>query len=387
MIEGGATFATGWQISLGSDRKVSIQLEEVSRAGGFMANGKARAVEASSWPLIRLLVLILVSTAVGCVIFSGSSMAQGTMNPQQQEIIRTVLRPDGYLTEKQHQQFWLPLKAQIKTADDMAAFRKTVDLDIGSAIKFQREVWKSIDLSQRAGKVTRTPDYEQAKSGLLSAGTGPKESSSGIDEAERMFVAVANKAAYQSRQGPMYLNEEHVQKVLGGLDSAVCRLRRLTDSDWSTKKQEFRYANAHLKILSECPMPIEFGEVTTDDGTKVKMAMLSMYVSENEYISISFTPLKGKWTDPNGSLIRAAQTSLSSFGVQGAPATVQDWRGMKAASASGSLKLSKGSISAAVRVVEAKNVAGSWALFAGSQASLPDALSALAEIEQNVMLD
>jgi hypothetical protein len=316
-----------------------------------------------------------------------NAVAQGALTAQQKEIFRTVLQPDGYLTENEHRQFWAPIKARIKTASEITALGKMLDSDMGSAMKFQREVWKSIELSQRAGQVTKTPEYEQARSGVLSAGAAPKESLTGIDEAERMFVAVANKTVYQSKQGPRYLNEEDVQKVLSGLESTVCRLRRLTNPDWDSKKQEFHYPKASLKILSECPVPIEFEEVTTENGVKVKMATLSAHVSENEYIAISFTPLTSKWTDPNSSLIRAAHTSLSSFGINGARPLVSEWRGMKASSASGSLKLPTGSINAAVRVVEGKKVPGFWALLAGSQASLVDAQSALAEAEKHIVLD
>jgi hypothetical protein len=326
-------------------------------------------------------------SVIGVVIYTAVAPAQGVMTAQQQQVIRTTLEPDGYLTEREHRQFWSPIKARIKTASDMAAFRKALDLDVGSSIQFQREVWKSIESSQRAGKVTKTPEYEQAKSAMLSTGISPKESLSGIDEAERMFVAVANKTVYQSKSGPMYLNEDRVQKVLSGLESTVCRLRRLTDPEWSTKKQEFRYPNARLKMLSECPLPIEVAEVTAENGVKVKMVTLSVTISENELAMVSYTPLARKLPDPDGSLIRAANISLRNFGIQGARPLVLEWRGMKAASASASFKLPTGSINAAVRVVEGKKAPGMWTLLGGSQESLPNAESALAELEQNIMLD
>ena len=178
-----------------------------------------------------------------------------------------------------------------------------------------------------------------------------------------------------------------IEKTLSGLEGSFCRFRRLTDPEWKTNTTEYKYSAAHVRVLTECPLAIERSEIATEQGATAKMVLLTHVISKRERIGITFTPLRGRWVDSSGSLIRVAQSSLKGMGIVDAQPLSTNWRGRKTAMASGSVAVSQGSLNAAVRVVEGVEVQGTWTLVAISAQSLPEAQALLAATEERIVLE
>lgn len=332
----------------------------------------------------RLLSAIAVVLG-GLLALTVTSHAQ--LTPEQQQVMQTAQSADGWLTESEHRAFWKPLAPETKSPAVIAAWRQEMDKLLGLSLRFQLETWKSIQQSQREGRVSKTPDYEQAKQAVMSSRIPGVQPGRAVDEAERMFVAVANKAPYSSANGPIYLTEETVEKALSGFEGAFCRVRRLMDPKWSAVKAEFKYPAARLKIIAECPLAVEYEELTTEQGIKVKTTSLTYVASESEYALLAFVPLKGRWADPNGALTRSIQASFKHLGVTEARPVLTVWRGRNTATASSSIKTSQGTMNVVGRVIEGTAVQGFWTLTAMSTQSPADAHVLLESVEKSLALE
>jgi hypothetical protein len=274
---------------------------------------------------------------------------------------------------------------QLNDPEVVAAFRRTMDRLIGVSMRFQRETWRSIQLSEREGRVVKTPDYEDAKRAVMSSDIGA-QSASGIQDAEGMLQAAASKSAFNSARGQIYLSADMIERALSGIDGSFCRLSRLFDPEWKDQATEYKYPAAHVAILNDCPLTVEQSQITTDQGITTKMVSLSYGLSAHDRIGVTFTPLRGPWLDPVASLTNACRAALSNMGIPDTHPVVTSWRDHKTALASGSATLSQGLIGAAVRVVEGPEVQGFWGLIAVSSQSQVEAQAHLSALEASVML-
>jgi hypothetical protein len=175
-----------------------------------------------------------------------------------------------------------------------------------------------------------------------------------------------------------------IERTLSGIEGSFCRVRRLFEPEWKNEATEYRYPAAQVNILNDCPLSVEQSQITTEQGITTKIVALSYGISDHARIQISFMPSRGRWPNPNDSLVNIARATLAGMGIPNTHPVVMTWRDHKTAMASGLATLSKGSISAAVRVVE--GVQGSWTLAAISSQSQPDDQALLGALEDRVVL-
>ena len=259
-----------------------------------------------------------------------------------------------------------------------------MDRVVGLSMRFQLETWRSIQLSEREGRVVKTPDYEDAKRALMS--DIGAQSASGIQNAEGMLQAAASKSAFNTARGQIYLSADMIERTLSGIEGSSCRIRRLFDPEWKDQATEYKYPAAHVAILNDCPLTVEQSQITTEQGITANMVSLSYGVSAHDRIGVTFTALRGQRLDPVASLTNAARVTLAGMGIPDTHPAVMTWRDHKTAVASGSATLSQGLIGAAVRAIEGPEVQGSWTLMAVSSQSQVEAQALLSALEDRVML-
>jgi hypothetical protein len=330
--------------------------------------------------------VVTAITAAALAITIANASAQQQLTPEQQTILHTTMNAEGWLTADEHKRFWAPILPELKSPEVVAAWRRMMDQFVGLSMKFQLETWKSLQLSEREGHVVKTPEYEEAKRTVLAAPLLGAQSGPAIQNAEGMFQAAASKSAFNTVRGPMYLSADMIERTLSGIEGSFCRVRRLGEPDWKDQATEYKYPAAHVNVLNDCPLTVEQSQITTEQGITAKMVMLSYAVSAHERVQISFTPLRGRWSDPVGSLTRVARAAFSGMGITNASPLVTSWRDHKTATASGSATFSQGSIGASVRVVEGPEVQGSWTLMAINSQSQLEAQALLGALEDRIVL-
>jgi len=312
--------------------------------------------------------------------------AQQQLTSDQQQILRTTMNAEGWLTADDHKRFWASILPQLNSPEVLAEFRQTMDRVVGLSMRFQLETWRSIQLSEREGRVVKTPDYEDAKRAVMSDSFIGAQAAPGIQNAEGMLQAAASKSAFNTARGQIYLSADMIERTLSGIEGSSCRMRRLFDPEWKDQATEYKYPAAHVAILNDCPLTVEQSQITTEQGITAKMVTLSYGVSAHDRIGVTFTALRGQWLDPVASLTNAARATLAGMGIPDTHPAVMTWRDHKTAVASGSATLSQGLIGAAVRAIEGPEVQGSWTLMAVSSQSQVEAQAQLSALEDRVML-
>jgi len=330
---------------------------------------------------------VVTSTiAAALAITIATAGAQQQLTPEQQTILRTTMNAEGWLTADEHKRFWAPILPQLKSPEAVAAWQRMMDQVVGLGVKFQLETWKSLQLSERERRVVKTADYEDAKRAVLGAPLLGAQSGTAIQNAEGMFQAAASKSAFSTVRGPMYLSADMIERTLSGIEGSFCRVRRLGEPDWNDRATEYKYPAAHVNILNDCPLTVEQSQITTEQGITAKMVTLAYGISDHARIQIVFTPLRGRWLDPVVSLAKIARSTLAGMGITETQPVATTWRDHNTATASGSARLSQGSIGASVRVIEGTEVQGSWTLMAISSQSQLEAQALLGALEDRVVL-
>jgi hypothetical protein len=289
-----------------------------------------------------------------------------------------------------YREFWAALPAEVQSKPEMKnAWISVVERAEDQALKFQRETWGSIMLSLQAGRVIKTPGYEAAKATVLSSSTfapAREQLATGINNAEGLIDAAATRMPFVTPRGTIYVTDESVTNTISGIDASFCRLRKLSNPTWDPKVEEREYADAHVRILSDCPFRRESRDLAGESGKKVRTAMLSYAISEKDQLSLSFAAV-GRFAVPEESVARIAQAALREVGIVGASPLNSLWRGRVSSQASGTVATSQGNIHASVRVVEAQEFLGFWAFMGLSLQSLVDANVRCDSLEASTQLE
>jgi len=312
------------------------------------------------------------------------------LTAQQQEILRTAIGADGWLTEGMHQEFWAAVPLAIKSDPKaIAALTSYLDRSSVNALRFQRATWSSIKLTLAAKRVTKTPDYETAKEEIR-ASSLPQErvgAERGVRNADAMLEAAATGRSMSGPNGPFYVTEEMTEQVLAGLSGSFHRYRKLSNPTWIYKPEEHSYPNEHIRILWDGPFARETQTITMEGGKSVPITLLTSRISEHEHVALGFMRFQGRWLDPEGASIRTVAATLTGMGIRDVRPMVTRWRGRVAAEGAGSVRSSAGAINASVRIVEAPEHGGAWQIMAISASSLADAISLRATVEQASQFD
>jgi hypothetical protein len=309
------------------------------------------------------------------------------MSPRQSEIFRVTLAANGWLTEDMYREFWAAVPAADRSNPEVKKFLERAG---GQALIFQRETWESVKLSLQAGRVIKSPGYEAAKATVLSSSTAAlarEQVATGIRNAEGFMDAAATRKPFVTARGTVYVTDELVSQTVAGIEASFCRLQQLGNPTWNPKVEERKYADVHVRILSDCPFRREFRDLAVESGKKVRLTMLSYVISEKDQLSVSFIAVAGLFAVPEESVARIAQAALREVGIVDVKPIMSRWRGRVSSEAFGTVASSQGNVHASVRVIEAREYQGAWTFVGVSLQSLVDANVRRDSLEASTQLD
>jgi hypothetical protein len=144
--------------------------------------------------------------------------------PKISAIIASVAQSTAAVDRSLHDKLWALLPSSIR--NDPSFFQS---LDIVKAMTYQKELWESIRLSARAGRVVKTISFDSARERANAGNPRAKEVSA---LADRMLVSAASGKPYQGETFSGYLTEEKANQVLDGLNATFARLQLLLNPQW-----------------------------------------------------------------------------------------------------------------------------------------------------------
>lgn len=146
-------------------------------------------------------------------------------SPRMASIVTQVAIPGGSVDKTVHDEFWALLPKSVQA--DPESF--VANLTVVKSMTYQKELWESIRLSARAGKVIRTLSYQTALVNALGNGATGQDSA---QRANRMLKAAADGQPFQGSKGDQVLSEEMANQVLDGLNASTARLQQLLNPVW-----------------------------------------------------------------------------------------------------------------------------------------------------------
>lgn len=141
------------------------------------------------------------------------------------EIMSSVARPDGKLDQETHKKFWDLMPASARNNPE----NFVMGLNLTGSAMYQKELWESIRLSARAGRVVKTIGYETS---LAKVTKNEFSRPDAARRAEEMLSAAASGEPLQTSIGTLHLTEQEANRVLDGLNQSIARIRSLSNPAW-----------------------------------------------------------------------------------------------------------------------------------------------------------
>jgi hypothetical protein len=186
--------------------------------------------------------------------------------------------------------------------------------------------------------VIKSPGYETAKATVLSSSTAAlarEQVATGIKNAEGFIDAAATGKPFVTPRGTLYVTDELVSKTIAGIDASFCRFRQLGNPTWNPQVEERKYADVHVRILSDCPFRREFRDLTVESGKKTRVTMLSYAISEKDQLGVDFLAVDGQFAIREVSMAHIARAALREMGINGIEPITSNWRGAGSSGSSG----------------------------------------------------
>lgn len=155
------------------------------------------------------------------------------------EIMSSVAWPDGKLDQATHRKFWELMPASARNNPENFVSR----LNLTDGAMYQKELWESIRLSARAGRVVKTIGYEES---LAKVSKNQFSRPGAAQRAEEMLSAAASGEPIETSIGTLHLTEQEANRVLDGLNQSIARARSLLDPAWIDRGE-------HLSAASDQP--------------------------------------------------------------------------------------------------------------------------------------
>lgn len=218
------------------------------------------------------LVLIFAGGVLACILQSCSVMALAEetqfLSKTQDEIVRRVIHPEhGYLDMARHKKFWSsfqePYKSDLKArAREIALYRSGADL----SFRAQIAIWKSTELSVKAGKAVLSPDHSQLRK-LAAGGTLPPDLNARLEQAlsaNELFWQFASQeiATEKTQEGAaregFASNYFYILAKLSRskLRAVTERISLLLDETWDGTSRKQEYPEAGISI--DWPTPFQY---------------------------------------------------------------------------------------------------------------------------------
>lgn len=303
-----------------------------------------------------------------------ASSSQAQLTTDQTDIMRIVMSADGYVSEELHKQFWSDIKANGGLANkDLERLDEIINSAFMVALKFQRSVWTSAQLTLQSGVVTYSSDYLGAKRDVILLSAPGTEKA--IRNAELVIQGGLSKEPIQTSMGPIYVTEELVEKILNNLDASIERARILLSYEWNPSSSERTLNRAHVKIIHQFPFTYEV-ESLTIEGRSVDMHLYSTSIDEIDHLIVMWAPM---WSLSSDGIERALHAGLQrSMKMMGSTQDVHrifsKWRGNISIAASGSTEIDGTAASFAMKGIWRSDLEGM--LYLTYLSDQPEAFSA-----------
>ena len=354
--------------------------------------------------------LVLVGLILAGAVPTVTARADDGLTDRQREIVLTVLDGRGFITRDLHAVFWSEVPAALREdAEARAAFVQRVEQANTATLRFQREVWRSVQKSLKAKRVVKTADYAAAKA------AAPDVLAWVDDPRLRLAVGIAEqlleRAAYGHRIVRMpgrtiYISSRWTRHVLSKLDAAFARIDHLLQPEWRPVVREYRYPEAHIAVLSDTPFAVLHDSGRYGYGYLGDVIDLSKRLSGTDAVGIMVTHHDHTWADLADPASRLAGSFLAIASFMGAGPTESmgarpaepevlssPWRSRNAASGSGTFFnawrgespgiFPEGPFHLSVRAVALPEHEGALVLWARSGLSIEDADRLRGQLEQS----
>jgi len=323
---------------------------------------------------------------------------QPRMTARQEEIIRIVRSSDGYITKELHDEFWssVPFTGrQMDQFKDLLA--STVEKVIGPAQTLGYETWHSALLSLRAARVVRSEGLDPAIQLAMRASSLPSyrnKMQESVYDIDRILTAAADGTPLQTKEGPIFVNEDMIAATLAGIEGGTDRFKILIDPTWNPSLRYFEHPKLHISVLAPWPFTPSKSVVTLATGMVSDFYKLEQSVSDSQFKFIGFASYsegirlsKVDLSDPTKSVLKNVESGLKAVGAT--PATIpraEVWRGRVSAEGSGYVVDPQAEGFVALRSVYLSEHEGFLVLTATSLNSLSDAQAVLDELEQQTQI-
>ncbi len=258
------------------------------------------------------------------------------LTPTQAAIFETVLQADGFITEDLHAAFWAEIPEEMRS--DPAGFiwlLAELEASVTVGLRFQRETWRSAQLSLRAGTVVTTPTFEGARTDAeaLIRATRDESDARGMRLANALGAADALLAAAASggdlRVGGAItpLTEDRITSVLSDLDASLTRADRLLASTWEDDAFDQVFTAPGVALTWPAPFTMDIRRREGRSGTSLATWSLTARSDLRAFAFVTVIDLSGPWRNAETGLTRLARQALSSAGIDAHSVETDPWQG------------------------------------------------------------
>lgn len=229
--------------------------------------------------MLKLRSLFLILAVCG---WQTTANAQA-LTSRQQEILRTVLSAEGYLTQQLHEEFWR--QVPIRTQEDLQRFEELISKVLTLAARYQRAAWASARASYSARRPIRLPEIDTLESDLRA--TMPSPHNARFEESfastRRLLAAAADRTPLDTPARRMFITPDLIDRVETGLEASLSRMRRLAAARYDDTPVSRKYPMIGATVLSADPLVVrnELVDLPTL-AKKVRLTSAEWIVSGNE---------------------------------------------------------------------------------------------------------
>lgn len=298
--------------------------------------------------------------ALACVLSVPATSSAENLTPRQQEIFKTTMSVDGYLTKALHDEFWNLVRTSPNyypgVERDMAAVLGPMLID---GLEFQKETWASVELSYAARSSVKTDEFKSVREKLANTPdpTMRAQMLPSLQKADAIIDAAAQRKSYSDNSTTLFVTPELIEKVKTGLDASFFRMQKLFNPEWVSKPQEWHLKEARLRVISEFPFVYAHSVSTLPNGVSGDLSYYTLNIDSQNFLglgSIKFDRSLGQ-ADQKTLLVNTASGSLTSVGVSSPTVILENFRGATSAVATGRVQTADGVLYASVRTVRAEH--------------------------------
>lgn len=275
-------------------------------------------------------LLLAAGIAVSALAMSVcGAMAQ---TPRFSEIPQQVAALNGYLDQRNHDEFWASLPSVTQAEPyQFERFHTEVLEALKRKTALQKAFFLSIKMTLEAGKITKAPGLQAAWDAEVAAGRISREAVEKQDRImnENLALALQGKPVKTSR-GEIYVNPFVADLAPAALDSAFARVQLLLDPAWREERREFQYPDAHVAIVSVLPFT-KMASRYASSGDPASTQNLFQALDGNDQIHVTWLSPEKPPGDGDEFLAKTMDSVFrGALAVPSGQARTTEWQGHRA---------------------------------------------------------